>query len=425
MQPGSIDTTAPAPKFGRDYWIFLVGQTISSLGTGFTTVALPLLIFDLTQSPFYLGLSTAITFLPYLLFGLLMGAWVDRTNRKRLMIASDFIRSALILSIPLLALVDFLSIWYIYAVMFMASTLAIGFQAAQFAAITNLVSRENLVTANGRFQAGYSAAIALGPLLAGFLVQFMPSVDLLFFDAMTFLFSAVSLLLIKTSFEMKEKRAPSSIRQDIAEGLRFVLSNPVLRNITFMVMLIILTTSTLNAQIVYFAKEHFQASDSQAGWFYAAGGIGWLVFSLIAGRVRKVLSFSAVIVGFPIIRGILLIIMGMTGWYWLALLIWGACEGMTMISNIYTLSIRQTLSPNHLMGRVLSLAQVTAWSLIPIGTVVGGIVIERVPNVGVFYSVIGAGLALIGVLFIFSPLGNIARHMPQEEPSQKLEQARA
>src|SRR3954453_13682831 len=155
-----------------DFFKFWAGQTISNLGSSFTQWAVPLLVFQLSHSAVNLGVAVAATFLPYLLFGLPIGAWVDRVDRKRLMILTDLLRALLLASIPLLAALDQLPLWWIYTAGFLISTLSIGFDAAEFAAIPSLVAREDTsagrasVAANGLIQARYSAATVAGPLLA-------------------------------------------------------------------------------------------------------------------------------------------------------------------------------------------------------------------------------------------------------------------
>src|SRR5215207_3626913 len=199
-------STSAAPRPSTDFWKFWAGQTISNLGSSFTDFAIPLLIFNLTGSALNLAIASATTFLPYLLFGLPIGAWVDRVNRKRLMIITDLLRALILASIPLLAALDMLAVWWIYAAGFLTSTLTIGFNSAEFAAIPSLVGRDEanagqaLVTANGRIQASYSAATVVGPLLAGILVAFLSLPALLLFDAFSFVVSAGALALIRRSF---------------------------------------------------------------------------------------------------------------------------------------------------------------------------------------------------------------------------------
>src|SRR5438874_462576 len=105
-------------RLSGEFWKFWTGQTISNLGTSFTMFALPLLVFKLTGSALNLAITTAAEYLPYLLFGLIIGAWVDRVDRKRLMIATDMTRAVVIASIPLLASLNLLSVWWIYVVGF-------------------------------------------------------------------------------------------------------------------------------------------------------------------------------------------------------------------------------------------------------------------------------------------------------------------
>jgi MFS family permease len=113
--------------FQSDFWKFWTGQTISTLGSSFTSFALPLLIFQLTGSSLNLALTVVVTVLPYLLFGLVIGAWVDRVNRKQVMMGTDLARALVIASIPLVSVLGFLSVWWIYAVAFLNSALTICF----------------------------------------------------------------------------------------------------------------------------------------------------------------------------------------------------------------------------------------------------------------------------------------------------------
>src|SRR5438552_5704923 len=204
-------------RLSLDFWKFWVGQTISNLGSSFTQWAVPLLVFQLTHSAVNLGVATAATFLPYLLFGLLLGAWMDRVDRKRAMIALDSINAAVILSIPLVAQFGHLTVWLIYAVTFIQSTVFIAFSSGEFAAIPSLVSTDDLVTANGRIQATYSAAQVVGPLLAGALLSFFPLVWVMAFDAGSFAISALSLTLVRASFNTAsdEPKEATTILQDV------------------------------------------------------------------------------------------------------------------------------------------------------------------------------------------------------------------
>lgn len=140
MQANTNTSRAPTSKLSGDFWKYWAGQTISQLGSSVTLFALPLLVYKLTGSPLNLGISTAANFLPYLLFGLVLGAWTDRVNRKLMMIGVDIARALIIATLPLLAILGFLPVWWIYVVGFIHLTLTICFEAGEFAALPSLVN---------------------------------------------------------------------------------------------------------------------------------------------------------------------------------------------------------------------------------------------------------------------------------------------
>jgi MFS family permease len=399
----------PGHRLSGDFWRFWTGQTISNLGSSFTFLALPLIVFKLTGSAISLAITTTAYFAPYLLFGLVIGAWVDRVDRKRMMIAVDLGRAAVIASIPALAAVDALSVWWIYAATFLTATLTIAFDSGEFAAIPSLVDRDDLVTANGRIQASYQTAQFVGPILAGSLLGAgLPIQDVLVVDAASFVVSAAALGIVRGSFNAPAApgREPTSLRRDVAEGLRYVLSHPVLRNISLMMALFNFVAATTLAQLVLFAKERLDASDSRVGFLYSAGSAGIVVLSLLAGRIRRKLSFSVAALGALMLYGVLTFVFAWTDYYWLALPLWAAISGLGLFFNINTISLRQEIVPSHMLGRVVSIAGVLAWSAIPLGTLLGGWAIEATGNVALVYAVIGVLSFLIAFSFRFTALGH-------------------
>jgi MFS family permease len=414
----SASNSANTPEgrgFSADFWKFFCGQTISNIGSSFTIFVLPLLVFKLTGSALNLALVAVAEYIPYLLFGFIIGAWVDRVDRKRLMIFTDIAQALIISSIPLLAASGLLSVWWVYAVGFASSTLWILFNTAEFAAVPSLVSREELIAANGRLQASYAAATVVGPILAGLLVAVTPVHQVLLFDALSFLVSALLVGLIKIRFNTRsaEQQSPESLRQDIAEGLRYVLSSPILRNTCLMMALVSCVGFSVYAQLVLFAKERLGANDTQVGLIYAAGSVGMTAMALAASPLRRRFSFSKVMLGTLMLEGILTILLASTHLYWVGTLLWALMWGLVVLLDINSNSLWQTLVPNRLLGRVQSVVNVLSWSAIPLGTLIGGVAIEHTQDVALVYRAIGVTIFLAAVAFSFTALGHAEHYLPQ------------
>ncbi len=401
---------------GRDFWLYFSGQLISQVGSSFTLFALPLLVFKLTHSATNLALTTASNFVPYLLFGLVLGALVDRVDRKRMMLLTDVGRAAVIAVLPVLALARALRVEDIYAVAFVQSTLGILFNCGEFAAIPSLVGRDDLVAANGRIMATNSAGQILGPILAGVLVTLMPAADLLFFDAASFAVSAASLALIRRSFNAADRPGAASagvtgLLADVRAGLQYVWSNPVLRSISVMMALINFVASTENSQLVLFAKRVLDASDSEVALLFAAGAAGVVAVSVAAAPIRRRLSFAVTALAALVISGLAVTAMALIGSYPAALILWAASCGFGLLLNINTAALRQAIVPNEMYGRVVSIAQVLAWSAIPLGALAGAAAIQLSGSVTDVYAITGALTALIALLFAFSPVAHGDRYV--------------
>lgn len=413
---------------GRDFWFYFSGQLVSQVGSSFTLFAFPLLVFKLTHSATSLALATASSFVPYLLFGLVLGALADRVNRKRMMLLTDAGRAAVIVVLPLLALSGALRVADIYAVAFVQSTLGILFDCGEFAAIPSLVGRDDLVAANGRIMATNSAGKILGPILAGVLVTLMPPASLLFFDAASFAISAASLAAIRRDFNAAGRPGLAAARvtgllRDVRDGLRYVWSHPVLRGISLMMALINFVSSTENSQLVLFAKRVLAASDSEVALLFAAGAAGVVVVSIAAAPIRRRLSFAVTALGALVVSGLSVTAMALIGSYPAALVLWAASSGFGLLLNINTAALRQAIVPDELYGRVVSIAQVMAWSAIPLGALAGAAAIQLSGSVAGVYAATGSLTALIAASFAFSPVAHGDRYLamaagtgPAEQP---------
>jgi len=275
------------------------------------------------------------------------------------------------------------------------------------------VPTDNLVTANGRIQASFSVATVLGPLLAGALIAVIPVEGIFAIDAASFLASAIFLSFVRRSFNRgRHGQRRSTIREDMIEGLRYVWSHPVLRSISIMMALVNFFGSTVYAQLVLFATEQLGAEESQIGLLFAADALGVVVMALLAGRMRRRWSFGTVALGALMAQGLLSVVFAFLTNFWFAVIVWALFGGLGVLFNINSGSLRQAIVPNELLGRVISVAGVIAWSAIPLGTLLGGIAIEQSGDVRLVYAAIGVATTLIAFAFRFTAIGNADRYLP-------------
>ncbi len=405
----------------RPFWTYWTGQTISTFGSAVTTVVLPLLIFQLTRSALNLALTVAAFVLPYLLFGLLAGAWVDRVDRRRVMIGADLGRALAIATIPLAAALGLLSVWWIYAVAFLSSTLTIWFDAANFAAVPALVDAKELVRANGRIQASSAVARVAGPLCAGALLAVLSLPQLLWFDALSFLVSAGSLLVIRVNFNPAQQRRASALEgathattppaahttiwQDIGEGLRSVVGHPVLRTIAAFLLLINFILPTVSTQLVLFAAEALDASATQIGFLYASASVGTVLIAFLAPRLGKRMPLGQLALAGVGIEGLAILVAAQAHIFGVVLLLWAVRGGADVLFVTTSYSLIQRLVPSTLLGRTITVLRVLSWPTAAVGAILGGLAITQTANPVLVYSSIGAAAGIVAVLFWWTPLG--------------------
>lgn len=386
--------------------VFLAGQVTSNLGSSLTLLAVPLVVLHLTGSPADLGAAAAAEYLPYLLFGLPLGAYVDRWPRAATLLIVDALQSVVVLSIPLLATLGHLELGWIFLMAFVSSTLTIVHSSAEFALVPSLVAADDLVKANGRLSAAYSAATVSGPLIGVALFTFLDPVRMLWIDAATYLVAAVSLRYVYRHVVERPRGGPSrTIRADIRIGLQFVFGNPVLRTISLVMLATnLLVGSVVEKQIVTLAERRFAAGNDRVALLFAVAGLGAVSFSLAAARVGRVLGVSRTILAALFGGSLCIGAVGVLPWYAAVVVVWGIGAGLGALFSVNVNSLRQRLAPPEMLGRVMTVAAVLAWSARPLGSLAGGYAIEASGNIGAVFLVLGILQLLITVAALASPL---------------------
>ena len=390
---------SPRPLWrNRDYVLLWSGQTVSSLGSGVSQLAFPLLVLALTHSPAQAGIAGALRTLSYFIFTLPGGVLIDRWNRKWVMILCDAGRALSLASIPVALVLRHLTIVQLYLVALLEGSLYVFFDLAETASLPRVVSKEQLPAAISQNQVAFGITNLLGPPLGGVLYTLGQAVPFLT-DALSYLASVFSLLFIRTKFQLERVGAPRRLWAEMVEGMKWMWHQPILRTMAFL-------NSGWSALgfgfsllvIVLAQRQHVSAPF--IGVLFAIGGGTSILGAFLAPLLQRRLNYGQAIIGL----------------WWLYVLAWllvviaftpfalGAVVAffflVDSIYNIVQFSYRLALIPDELQGRVNSAFRLISYSLRPVGIALTGVLMQLmgiVPTAAVF-AVILALLALLASL---------------------------
>jgi predicted MFS family arabinose efflux permease len=399
----------------RDFFRLWAGQTISKFGSQIGNGALGLAaILTLRATPIQIGLLSAAGSVPVLLVGLLAGVWVDRLRRRPLMIAADLGRALLLASIPIAALLGSLRIEQLYIVAALVSILTIFFDVAYESFLPSLVRREQLVEGNSKLGLSDSVAEIGGPPLGGALVQLISAPLTIAFDALSFLCSALFLWRIRTiepAVEAPQQRP--GMWQDIGAGLRATLGKPLLRVLLGTTIIFNLGGGIIGSLYGLYAIRELGLTPTLLGAVIGLGGVSALVGALVAERVTRRLGLGrAITVALAAIAAMGPILPLAHGRFAVLLLLLGqAGDAAWSIYFIGALSLRQSIVPARLLGRVNASMQFLAAGAAPLGAIAGGVLGA---TIGLRAAItIGVAIVVCACIWgICSPLGQL-RALPE------------
>lgn len=352
----------------KDFRIFLVGQTLSALGDSFSFVAIPLLVLKATGSLVQMGLVTALTGVSSIVTGVFAGYIADRANRRVLLIACDVARCVLYGVIPLVWLIS-PQIWLLYVAVLLAGAFAMQFQVTYVTVVPALVPADQITRANGHLYSSYAAAGVGGPMLAGIVSAAFGPTAAVGVDAATFAASAASLLLIRIRSTAAAPAAPGrrALLKDFLAGVTFLWRHPVLRSQTILLSLLLFITTGLTDLIIYYLKHDLGRSDSVVGYVLAAATLGSLLAASTVAPIRDRLGFGACWIGSWALCGVAIACLGLTASA-IAVAVLATVQLLaTGWAGICSMSFRQDVTPDHLLGRVTSAFWTLHNSLGPFG----------------------------------------------------------
>ena len=365
-------------------------------------------ILTLDATPVQMSALTAFGVLPALLFGFVIGAWVDRLKRRPILIAADLLRMALLGSIPVAWYFDALTIEQVYIVAFLHGLLTIFFDVAYRSYLPAMVSQRKLVEANSRLSATASAAEVGAFSLGGWIAQVFSAIVVTAVDSMTFLVSALLLFWIRRREPAPEPTGGTpSIRREIITGLKLVFGNPVLRAIGVSKAAMGLGGGVIGTLIVLYGIETLGFEPGVLGTIFAVGGISSILGALNVGRLTRRFGLGrTLVVGFliygisgfliPLARGPLLV----AG----AVLTAGQLFDFSMtVYEVNEVSLRQGVTSRRSLGRVNASMEVTMLGFQLLGALSAGVLAEAV---GMRWALFTGSCFMVagGIWMLFSPV---------------------
>jgi MFS family permease len=394
---GAADVEEPLLR-NRDFLTLLASQSVSAGGDAVSSTALPLLVLALTGSGLAMGIVTAINTVADFVFGTIAGAIADRGDRKRMMFLSDLGRAILTALIPLTVLLGGPTMAVILIVSGPMAILRGFFRAGYLAAMPNLVGRSQLARGNGILETAFSASFIVGPALAGFLVTLIGPGETLALDAASYAISTVGLVLIRRDLKAPADRPPSRIVDDIREGIVYVARHPVLRAVILLFASTSAVLTPVAAAMTFRIVRDLGESPAAFGLTLTGLGVGTMVGALWATRlshaanVRRVALLAVFLMGVPLVGAAAIpslpAIVALTA-------LSGAGEAALVVVYI---SVRAANSPDPLLGRIASTARVMALALMPIGSLIGGVLIDAVGGTATL-AILGVAMCALAVGF--------------------------
>ena len=422
--PEELATTTPSrPSLWRqgDFMKLWTGQTISQFGDEITLLGIPLLAtLILGAGPLEFGILGVVRFLPWILFTLPAGVWVDRMRRRPILIGADIARAVLLASIPIAFLADGLTLIQVYVVAFLAGTLEVFFDVAYQSYLPSIVERDELVEGNSKLELSRAGSQVAGPTVAGFLIQAIGAPFAIAFDAVSYLGAALFVGLIQREEAVPEPHDPAtgkppSMWQEARAGIGYVVTNRYLRSIAACTGTANLFSNISFAVLILYFVEELGLEAGTIGVIFAIGNIGVILGALTGGRAAKAFGIGWTIILSAAMAGIATFAVPLAPKddpFWV-LVIGGVFVGYgVVVYNVNQVGLRQAITPDRMLGRMNATMRLIVWGTIPIGALIGGVLGTIYGLVPVLWvSAIGASLSFLPVLF--SPVRSL-REIPAQ-----------
>ena len=363
---------------GRPFANLFTANLSSSLGDGIARIASPLLAARLTDDPLLISGIAAVALLPWLFFAIPAGILIDRIDRRHALALANGVRTLLATALLVLVATDGLTIWWLYAVVFVYGMFETVYDGAIRAVVPSIVRRADLHRANSRIEAGelvvqnFAAAPFTSALFAVAVV--VP----LGVNAAVFALAAGLAFFMPRAAAGAHRTNPSGeppvpwYRQ-MVDGYRFITANPMLRTLWLLSTFVGICYSAGLATWVLFVLDRLAVPEAWFGTFMLAGAVGGLIGTMVVSRLKNALGAGLVMAIANLVGNLVLVLVGAVPTEWVAALGLVASSAAVTVWNVLVMSLRQSIIPGRLLGRVHGTWRTLLWGAMPLGSVLGGL----------------------------------------------------
>ena len=398
--------------FHPDFRRLWTGDALGQLGAQLTVLALPVYAVTLLDATeWQMGLLTAAETAAFLVIGLPAGAWVDRMRKRRVLVVADVVRAAVLALVVAAALTGSASMPLLYAAGLVMGCATVFFDVAHQSYVPGLVGLDRIVEGNSKLQATQSVAQVVAPAVGGALLRVVSPPTLLVVTVVTYAASALAVGRIRAREVLPERGGRRPLRVEIAEGLRFVVRQPLLVRIVACTGLANLSSAMSGALLAIYALRMLGMDAAALGVVFSAGAVGGLLGAVVAdrlarwvgeGRIIPVAALAGAPAGaltplaaplrdagvppeVPLVAG------------------WALFTFCVVVYNVTQVSFRQRLCPPALLGRMNASVRFLVWGTMPVGALLGGWLGTHLGVLPTLW-VAAAGLAAAAVPVVASPL---------------------
>ncbi|MGD6815651.1 MFS transporter [Metabacillus sp. 113a] len=364
----------PGLKKNKEIHKLLSSNFISFFGDQIYLIAVPLMVLSLSGSAIMMGLAAAAERLPVLMQPA-AGVLADRMDRRKLLLICDFGRFVLTGLLGILFLAEALPLWVLFCGAFSIGVFSQVYQTAQFAYVPNLVNEEDLAAVNSINSAILNTSVLMAPAAGGLVISLYSPGAGLIINSLSFLaaFAAVAGISVPAAGVAKRSQ---SFWKDANEGFHFVLKTKPLFYTNLALLLSVFGTTLFLTILIFHLKDTIRLSVFEIGILLSFSGAGAIGGSLMAGYFNKRASYRKLLFFSSFTGGISIVLFGFTGTFWLLVLLNSAGTAAASIMNPCIATLRQNVTPDHLMGRVQATSRLMTWSLMPGAAFLAGLIAE-------------------------------------------------